>query len=146
MEERVELTRTDCEASPEQISYANILFYGSWLAIAIMLVTYFIYVSGLLEPHVPLKEVPVYWQSTVEEYLHKAEVPAGWGWTSLLGKGDFLNFIGVVLLAGMTIICFLAELLPAYLKKKDWLFLALVIFECVVLIVAASGVLGGGGH
>jgi len=141
-----EYTMEDCEPSDEQVVYSNILFYGAWTAIVLMMVTYAIYVSGIATPHVPPKEVPNLWTLPVSEYLHEAEIPHGWGWTGMLRKGDFLNFTGMVLLAGMTIICFAAALIPAYFKKKDWIYLGLVVFECIVLIVAASGVLGAGGH
>jgi len=133
-------------ASPEQVKYANMLFWGSWLAIGIMLITYAIYVGGIIEPYIPLNEIPKYWSSPVHEYVEKAAMPVGWGWTSLLGKGDFLNFIGITILAAMTAVCFLITLLPAYIKQKDWIFMGIVILEALVLTLAASGILGSGGH
>lgn len=42
---------------PEQIRYANILFLGAWLGILLMLITYFIYVTGVLSPHVDITVV-----------------------------------------------------------------------------------------
>ncbi len=136
----------ESEASAEQVRYADMLFWGAWIAIAIMAVTYVIYLAGILVPHVPLSKIPEYWSQPVDTYVHEAHIPIGWGWVSLLGKGDFLNFIGLTILATMTILCFLVVLLPAYLKKKDWLFAAIVVLEVAVLVLAASGILGGGGH
>jgi len=137
---------TSCEASPEQIRYANILFIGAWLSIVILLITYFLYVSGIIAPKIPLEKIPEYWVMNVDDYVHAAGIPIGWGWTALLGKGDYLNFIGVVLLASMTMLCFFFVLLPAYIKKKDMIFTIIVILEVLVLCVAASGILGSGGH
>ena len=42
------------KASPEQVTYANMLFYGCWGGLGIMAVTYVLYVTGILAPHVPL--------------------------------------------------------------------------------------------
>jgi len=81
----------------------------------------------------------------VGTYLALGKVPQGWGWTVLIGKGDFLNFLGIVLLAGMTIICYI-PLIPVYLKRKEHIFAALAVAEIVVLLVAASGIVGGGAH
>jgi hypothetical protein len=81
----------------------------------------------------------------VSEYVHEANIPLGWGWLSLIGKGDFLNFIGIVLLATMTIFCFLT-LLPTYLRNKDLPFVVIVILEVLVLCLGASGIFGTGGH
>jgi hypothetical protein len=32
------------------------------------------------------------------------------------------------------------------MRKKDWIFAAISILEIIVLSLAASGILGGGGH
>ena len=133
------------QAPPEQMTYANLLFYGSWAAIAILVITFAVYVSGVLESYIPINEVPKYWSMPVSQYVHEANIPIGWGWTTLLGKGDFLNFIGIVLLAGMTIICFIV-ILPYYVKQKDIHFLIIIILEVLVLCLGASGLLGSGGH
>ena len=133
------------QAPPEQITYANLLFYGSWAAIAILVITFGVYVSGVLESYIPINEVSKYWSMPVSQYVHEASIPTGWGWTSLLDTGDFLNFIGIALLAGMTIICFIV-ILPYYIKQKDVAFIVLIILEVLVLSLGASGLLGTGGH
>ena len=132
-------------ASPEQNAYADILFYGCWLGLAIMLVTYTLYVSGIMTPHVPLEDMPQYWSQSVGHYLETAKVPTGWGWTDLLGQGDFLNFVGIVLLAGLSIICYLRSI-PALFRKGDMVMGCIAAAEVVVLLVAASGIAGSGGH
>ncbi|MFP3870801.1 MAG: DUF1634 domain-containing protein [Syntrophobacteria bacterium] len=139
------MTSQQAKAPPEQLAYGNLLFYGSWIAIAILLVTYFVYAAGILEPYIPMEQLPHYWTNSASEYVHEANVPLGWGWVSLLGKGDFLNFMGIVLLAGMTIVCFLT-LLPAYIRAGDIPFVVIVLLEVLVLCVGASGILGAGGH
>jgi len=133
------------QAPPEQITYANLLFYGSWGAIAILLITFFVYVSGVFESYIPINEISQYWSMPVSQYVQEANIPIGWGWATLLGKGDFLNFIGIVMLAGMTIVCFIV-ILPYYIKQKDIPFIVLIILEVLVLCLGASGIFGSGGH
>ena len=133
------------QTPPEQLTYANLLFYGSWGAIAILLITFAVYVSGFFESYIPINEVSQYWSMPVSQYVHEANIPIGWGWAALLGKGDFLNFIGIVLLAGMTIVCFIV-VLPYYLREKDIPYVVLIILEVLVLCLGASGLLGAGGH
>ena len=136
---------TEMETPKEQVLYANILFYGCWLGILIMVVTYILYISGLLTPYVPLEKITQYWSQPVSQYVEGAGIPLGWGWVALVGKGDFINFLGIVLLAGLTILCFLT-LIPAYLAQKEWVFAGITIVEVLVLILAASGVLVTGAH
>jgi hypothetical protein len=133
------------ETPREQLAYANLLFYGCWIGILIMVVTYLVYISGLLPPYIPVEKVTEYWSEPVSRYVHDGRVPVGWGWVSLLGKGDFLNFVGIVLLAGLTAVCFLT-LIPAYVRQGQRTFAVIAIIEVVVLCLAASGIFGTGGH
>lgn len=132
-------------ASKEQTAYADLLFYGCWIGLAVMLVTYTAYVTGLITPHIPLEEMPQYWSQPVSHYLEAAKVPIGWGWTSLLGQGDFLNFIGIVLLAGLSIVCYLRTI-PALFIKGDKVMGCIAVAEVLVLLIAASGLVGAGAH
>ena len=70
---------------------------------------------------------------------------AGWSWLHRIGKGDYMNFIGIAILAGLTIFCYLA-IIPALARKKDTAYLIIAIAEVLVLALAASGILKGGGH
>lgn len=139
------MTTDTTQTPPEQIVYSNMLFYGCWGSLALMAVTYLLYVLGVLTPHVPLETVTQLWSQPVKTYLTQGNVPTGWGWFKLIGQGDFLNFTGIVLLAGMTILCYI-PLVGAYFKKKEPIFAVIAILEIVVLLVAASGVVGSGGH
>ena len=132
-------------ASQEQITYANMLFYGCWGGLALMALTYLLYVTGLVTPHVPLEKVPLLWSQPVGTYLELGKVPHGWGWAVLIAKGDFLNFLGIVLLAGMTILCYI-PLIPAFLKRGEKGFALMALAEILVLLFAASGIVGGGAH
>ena len=133
------------KASPEQVTYANMLFYGCWGGLGLMAVTYLLYVFGIITPHIPLKMVPLMWSEPVGTYLELGQVPTGWGWSALILKGDFLNFLGIVLLAGMTIVCYI-PLIPVYVKRKEFVFAGLALAEILVLLFAASGIVGGGAH
>lgn len=137
--------KENLKASREQIIYANILVIGVWAGIFILVTTYAIYLSGILPSHVELSIIPTIWGKGVGEYLEITHSPHGWGWVSLLTKGDFLNYIGLALLALMTIFCYLV-LVRGYIRQKNWIFTVIALLEIVVLSVAASGLLGSGGH
>jgi len=130
---------------PEQITYANLLFLVVWVSILLMIVTYFAYVTNLVSPYVPIEVVQQHWTSIVGDYMHTTGAPHGWGWLRLLDTGDYLNFIGLTILALITILCYLV-LLPGYIRQKDWIYTLICVLEVLVLSLAASGILGAGGH
>ena len=57
--------------------------------------------------------------------------------------GDYLNFVGIAMLAGLTIVCYIA-IMPALKRKKDMPYLIIAILEVAVLVLAASGILKAG--
>ncbi len=133
------------KASEEQTLYANVLEKGMYIGLLTLFVTFLIYVLGLIELKIPMSELPKYWQMSSSEYLHAAGIGDGWGWVRLLGYGDFLNFLGIALLAGVTIICYIA-IIPTLLRKNDLVYAGIAVAEVLVLTLAASGILGTGGH
>lgn len=133
------------KVAPEQIRYANLLQYGAWAGILVLFITYLLYVLGIMDPLIPLTEVPKYWTLSAADFSHHFNTPMGWGWVGLIGKGDFLNFLGIAWLSTLTIIGFLM-LVPAYFKKGDKIYAFVALAEVLVLVFAASGILGSGGH
>jgi hypothetical protein len=140
-----EKTNDLLKATPEQILYARILEKGMYFGLLILLITYALYVFGIMDPYIPLNELSNYWSMNVHDYLEHTGIKAGWAWLGMLKYGDFINFIGVAILAGITILCY-AAIVPTVLKNKDKVYAVLALLEAIILTVAASGILGAGGH
>ena len=137
--------KNDIKASPAQLRYADTLFYGALLGFVTMLITYALYVFGVLTPQIPLEEMPRLWSQSAAAYRAAGNIPQGWGWLALVGKGDLCNFIGIAFLAALTIFCFV-QLAIGLLRQKQWIMAIIAILEVLVLSLAASGVLVAGGH
>lgn len=135
----------EIKATEEQLKYAKILDMGMKVGLLTLVITFIIYLTGIFTPHIPVTDLPKYWGMSVHTYLEATHIPHGWGWLSMIGKGDFLNFIGIALLAGVTVICYIA-IIPALFRKKDTVYGILAILEVLVLVLAASGILKAGGH
>lgn len=133
------------QATEEQILYADILNKGMLIGLLGLVVTFIIYATGILPTKIPLGDVQNYWVMPVSEYLAKTGIHAGWAWLGNLGYGDMLTFLPIAFLSLLTIICYLA-ILPGLIRKKDTAYVVLAIVEVIVLSVAASGILGSGGH
>jgi len=133
------------KATGEQIVYANILNIGMIIGLAIIVVTFIVYMSGILSSFIPPQEIPKYWTMSSKNFIHSLGAPTGWDWLAMVDKGDYLNFIGIAFLAGLTILCYLV-ILPILMKKKDTPYVVIAIIEVAVLTLAASGILKSGGH
>ena len=160
------------KATAEQVAYAKLLDLGMKAGLLALVITFAIYLTGIMPPHTPITDLPKYWKMPVKQYLletkidrhadeyaqipaqppelrkkyiHDTNVHPGWSWLHRINKGDFLNFLPIVFLAAITVICYI-RIIPIFLGKKDVVYTLLAITEVVVLTLAASGFLGSGGH
>jgi hypothetical protein len=139
------------EADEDQLIYAELLAKGMYLGLGILLVTFVIYMTGIMQPGIPISELPSLWTLNVHDYLetvnheflHRPEVVTGWGWVGLLGMSDYLNFVGIAVLSAVTIFCYI-RILPNLFRKKDWIYAGIAALEVIVLALAASGLVAVG--
>ena len=141
------------EAAVEQILYASILEKGMYFGLLSLIVTFVLYVSGIMPAVVPCCEVANYWHMPVKKYLEAVNqnflqwehVPTGWSWLKLVGKGDFLNFLPIATLSGITILCY-AAIVPGLFRRDDKAMGLMALATALGLAIAASGIVGGGAH
>jgi hypothetical protein len=133
--------------SPENLvqeRYARCLDAATRIAFAASLAAFVVYAGGLLPSFVPLEQLASLWDLPVDEFLERTGAPAGWEWLRLLGYSDYLALACVALIGTVTLVCYLA-ILPLLVRVGERLEAALVAAQVIVLLVAASGALAGGG-
>jgi len=131
------------ESTPEQIRYASALEKGTRLGLLCLFITFPLYILGVIEPQTPIEKVHESLSLQAHEYQAQTGSERGWGWLRMLRRGDCLNFIGIVILAGVTAVCYIA-VVPLMFQRGDRIYAVLALLQVVVLIFAASGVLAGG--
>jgi hypothetical protein len=124
----------------EQLGYADVLDAGVTIGRSVLAGTFILYAFGLATPKVAFSDLPAYWSMPADAYLRAAGVGTGWSWLGLIGHGDYMNFIGIAFLCGLTIVCYL-RVLPFSLQRKDFAFGTILVLELIVLTLAASGLL-----
>lgn len=130
-------------ASGEQVVYARWLDAGTRIGFLALVVTFFVHVFELVPPGIAHEHLPRYWHLPVEEFIALTGAPQGWAWVARLGEADLLNFIGIAILAGVTVVCY-ARLIPLFARARARVFVAICVAEIAVLLIAASGIVGGG--
>jgi len=133
------------KATEEQLAYANILDKGMKIGLLMLILTFVIYLLNILPSYLQVNDLPKYWGMSVHKYLEHTGIHPGWAWLGMAYKGDFLNFIGISFLAGVTAICYM-RVVPIFFRKKDTVYGVIAILEVLVLAFAASGLLKAGGH
>lgn len=133
------------KASEAQLFYATVLNRLTLFGFAALVVAFLIYILGILSPYVPMREILQYWTQSSHHYLQAANIQPGWGWLSKIGYGDFLVYLPIVFLAGITIVCYVGVVFK-FLKSRENVLAGIAVLEIVVLLAAASGLLKSGGH
>jgi hypothetical protein len=131
------------KATEEQLAYAKLLDLGMKVGLLGLTITFVLYLTGILAPHIPVSDLPKYWSLPVHAYLEQTGTHGGWTWVFMLNQGDYLNFTGIVFLAAITLVCYL-RIIPILFRNKDIVYVIIAIIEVLVLALAASGVLKAG--
>lgn len=125
------------ELNPQH-AYARWLGRGSRLGFGLLVAAFVAYILGLLPAQIAIESLPQYWNLSAAEYMERAGIPTGWGWLAFAGRGDMLNLVGIVVLAGCSVPC-LAAAIPAFRAQGDRAFVWICVAEIAVLVLAASG-------
>lgn len=128
--------------SDEQLRYAAWLDAGTKVGLVLLVTIFAVYATGVVAPHIPLSDLPAFWALPVNDYLAAAALPYGWGWLRLVAKGDMMNFLGIAFLSLVTVGCY-ARLAVTYVRRGDTPCALIVLAEICVLVLAASGLVGG---
>lgn len=126
--------------SREQLLYARVVDWGMKAGLAVLIIGFTAYLSGVLPAQVPLEELPRLWALAAGDYLRGNGTASGWSPAAMLERGDMLALAGIVFLAGVPIPCLLVLGL-AYAVGRDWSYLAMTTALVGILVLAASGVL-----
>lgn len=129
--------RGDMSMAPrEQQIYARWLETGTRIGLGLLVATFTIYALALLEPLVSHQRLAELWTLSVDRYIAATGAPTGWNWLQFLGKGDYLNFVGIAMLALVTVTCY-ARLLAALLRDGLPLQAGVAVLQIAVLLAAA---------
>jgi hypothetical protein len=126
--------------SVEQLRYARVLEIGSKLGFVTLVAGFLAYVTGVLEEHVVVEQLPALWGLSLAEYLRMTQTPTGRGWIVHLHKGEFAGLLGIAVLAGCSVVC-LATIVPLYARRRDRIYAIVCTLEIIVVVLAASGIL-----
>jgi len=127
-------------SSPEQLRYARIMSIGVKIGFSLLVISFTLYMTGVLKPLVPVDQVSHYWSLSAAEYAKATGTPTGWGWVKDVVKGDIFNYVGIVVLAAVSIVSSLA-VLPLFARQGERALLIISILLILVLLVSASNIL-----
>ncbi|MEO5697000.1 MAG: hypothetical protein ABIQ60_07685 [Burkholderiaceae bacterium] len=131
------------EIDEAPLIYARLIEAGTRLGLLVLVVTFAAYLTGALQPRVPLERMPELWNLPVARFVELVDSPTGWGWVALWRHGDTLSMAGIAVLTGWSALPLLA-LLPVYRQRGDRVYFGLCVAHVAVLMLAASGLLVGG--
>lgn len=130
---------TDRAMQVDSAIFARWLGVGMAVGFATLVVSFALYVTGLLPASIPPAELARYWSLPVADYLAATHAPTGWSWIRRLGQSDVLNFLGLAILAGTPIAAYV-RLAVHFAGTRERLLLAICLIEIAVLGAAAAGV------
>ncbi len=126
-----------------QIVYAVWLALGTRLVFGFALVALALYLTGILEPTVPLAELPRLWKLPAAEVLRQGAAPGKWEWLRLLHHGDYLSLLAIAFFALVSLVCS-ARVAFAFRRRGEKLQALVALLQVLVLLAAAADVIPAG--
>ncbi len=123
-----------------QLRYARWLEWGASASLIVMALGFGLYLSGLLEPLLPLSTLSSLWGLPVGEFLARTGTPTGWAWLRQLDHGDIVGELGVAMLALCSLPCVLG-LWPLFRARGEVVYARLCVAQAAVLLLSASGLI-----
>jgi hypothetical protein len=124
--------------------FAGVQRWGLRAALMFMLGAFAAYVTGLLPSLVSLERLPALLGAGAGDLLAREGLRPGWGWLADWQHGDLLSLSALAATVGVVVLGYLA-LVPLLLKRRDWVYLGLVVLQLFVFAVSA-GLLPGFRH
>jgi len=125
-----------------QATYARWLDVATRIGFVVSLAAFLVYVSGVVEPLIPLEQLPQLWSLPASRFVALTGEPTGWGWLALLAKSDFLNLGAVALFGLVTLACY-ARIVPLLFAEGERLQACIALAQVLVLAAAAAGFFTG---
>lgn len=122
------------------LRYARWLDWSTRFGLAMLLVGFLAYATGIVEPHVALERMPELWKGPATAYLQAVGLEPGWHWARALHRSDFLALAAIAFLASCSIAC-LAGAAPVFYRDGERTLAWLCVLEIGVIVLAASGLL-----
>jgi len=120
---------------PQEV-YARWLERGARFTFAFALLSLALYLTGALEPLVPLDDLPRLWTLSAADLRREAQAPSGWDWLRFVRYGDYLNQLGISFFALLSLVC-TARVIPAFAKSGERGQAVLAALQVIVLLAAA---------
>ena len=121
-----------------QMAYARSLLWGTRLGLGLLIAFFLLYIAGLLEPQVPIDQLPRHWSKPASDLLAATGTRAGWDWAAALPRADMLVLAAIGFLASCSIASLLLAL-RAYLGASERVPAVLCALLVLVILAAASG-------
>ena len=132
------------------LNCANIQGVYAWLlrrftlaSIVSLVIAFVIYVFQWIPSYIEIDRMAELIQLRSAEYKAAANIPTGWGWLSLIGYSDYLSFLAIAFMSGVSIFIYFI-LVHVFLRCKDYIYASIAVIQILVFILAASGIVNTG--
>ncbi|MFT5239294.1 MAG: hypothetical protein ACI9OU_000581 [Candidatus Promineifilaceae bacterium] len=125
-----------------QSTFARVLYWGNALGVICLVLGLVAYFAGWMDTFVPRDSLAHYSMISMEQFKAETRIELGWAWLRYLDHVDYLNYIGLAILSGITILCYMT-LVPAFSRRGERAYVILVVLQVAVFLAAMTGLVGG---
>ncbi len=128
-----------------QLAYAKIVYRLANIGIIAMTLSYILYITGYPKPFLPIGKLIQLWEKRSTEFIEITQMPLGFDLIHHLSQSDVISLISIIFVSSITIVGYI-NMLPYFIKENDLPYTLIIVFQIIVFILAACGILSFGDH
>lgn len=123
-----------------QLEFAGVMEWLVRICLALLVVLFVLYVTGIVPSARPISETPELWHLSSAEFRAATGSPTGWAWIRRIGQGEYLSLAGLVIFPAATTValCILAVL---FSRRRAVIWAVMAAVQVAILVFAATGLL-----
>jgi hypothetical protein len=123
-----------------RVPYARVLAVCCPVVLALIVIAFVLYMTGLLPSLLPVADLPSLWAQGAGATLDVAGLETGWAWLPHWHRGDILCLASLALLAmGTPLACLAATI--QYLRRREYVLSIIAFVQVLILLAAMSGLI-----
>lgn len=133
----------ELNCSNVQAVYARLLRRFTLASIVFLVITFLIYIFQWIPSYVEIGKMADLIHMRSVDYKAAANIPVGWGWLPLIPYSDYMSFLAIAFISGVSIFIYFI-LIQVFWRCRDYIYMTVAVIQILVFILAASGIVNTG--
>ena len=123
--------------------YATLLKRFTMASMIFLAISFAIYIFQWIPSYIDIDKMGELIRLRSADYRVAANGPTGWAWLNLIGYSDYLSFMAIAFISGVSVFVYFI-LVHVFWRCKDYIYTSIAVIQILIFLLAASGIVNSG--